>query len=125
MRRLHGWEPAEVTEFEYEGGLLVRSVTRREPEFDDEQLSLLLASVAFESSIDSNGQLISDSLNPAADPSNYESPLRFVASGPFWNWAEKARLDDIDRYRSEFPKDSPPNLNGAYWVVNKADVTGS
>ena len=33
--------------------------------------------------------------------------------------AEKARLDDIDRYKAEFPKDSPPNLNGAFWTVEK------
>jgi hypothetical protein len=35
-------------------------------------------------------------MSPEADPSNYDSMLR---------------------YRAEFSKDSPPNLNGAYWVT--------
>lgn len=118
-RRLNGWEPTETTEFVYEDGVLVRSVTTREPEFDDEQLDLLLASVEFEASIGSNGFRRSDSMNPAANPNDYSSGLGFSATGPFWSWDEKARLDAIDAYRAQFPKDSPPNLNGAYWVVEK------
>lgn len=125
MRRLNGWEPAEITEYEYADGVLVRSITRSEPEFDDEQRDLLLASVEFEASIDSNGHLLAETMSDDADPTNYESDLRFSARGPFFNWAEKARLDDVDRYRSEFPKDSPPNLNGAYWVVEKHGWSGS
>lgn len=36
MRRFLGWEPAEVTTFEYDGsGRLVRAVTVREPEYSD------------------------------------------------------------------------------------------
>ena len=118
-RRLNGWEPAESTEYVYEDGVLVGSVMRREPEFDDEQRDLLLASEAFEASIGSNGHLAAEAMSPEADPTNYDSPLRFEAHGPFWDWAEKARLDDIDRYRALFPKDSPPNLNGAFWTVEK------
>jgi hypothetical protein len=39
-----GWEPAEVTEYEYDdAGRLVRSVTRREPEWDEEQRAWMLA----------------------------------------------------------------------------------
>lgn len=118
-RRLNGWEPTETTDYTYEGGVLVRSVTTREPEFDDEQLDLLLASVEFEASIGSNGFRRSDSMNPEADPTNYASPLRFSAAGPFWDYAEQARLDAIDAYKEQFSKDNPPNLNGAYWVVEK------
>ncbi|TFD27524.1 hypothetical protein [Cryobacterium cryoconiti] len=118
-RRLNGWEPAEVTEYEHVDGVLVRSITRCEAEFDDEQRELLLASAEFEASIDSNGHFLAETMSPEADPMNYKSTLRFTAAGPFFNYAEKARLDDVDRYRAEFPKDSPPNLNGAYWVVEK------
>jgi len=99
--------------------VLVRSVTRREPEFDDEQRTLLLASAEFEAGIGSHGQLLSEAMNPQASPTEYGSSLRFSAQGPFWDYAEKARLDDIDRYKAEFPKDSPPNLNGAFWTVEK------
>lgn len=118
-RRLNGWEPTVTTEYVYEDGLLVRSTATREPEFDDEQRDLLLASAEFEASLSSNGFLRSEAMSPDADPTNYESSLRFTAAGPFWAWDEKARLDAVDAYKAQFPKDAPPNLNGAYWVVEK------
>ena len=97
----------------------MRSVTRRESEFNDDDLDLMLASLAFEASIGRNGHLLSRTMSAEADPTHYESTLRYTAHGPFWDWDEKARLDDIDRYRDQFPKDSPPNLNGAYWVTEE------
>jgi len=119
-RRLNGWEPTETTEhFDADGVLVSRSVTTREPEFDDEQRDLLLAGTIFEAAIDSNGQLIADATDPENNPNNLKRRSWFTATGPLWNWGEKARLDDIDRYKAEFPKDHPPNLNGAYWVVEK------
>jgi hypothetical protein len=99
--------------------VLVRSITRREPEFSDYDLDLMLASLAFEGSIGSHGHLLSEAMSPEADPTNYDSTLRFSARGPFFDFAKKAEQDDIDRYKSEFPEGSPPNLNGAYWVVEK------
>ena len=113
-RRLNGWEPTETTELVYEDGQLARLVTTREPEFDDEQRDLLLASVEFEASIGSNGFKRSDALNPEADLNNYASSLRFTAAGPFWDYAEQARLNAIDDYKTANPK---ANLNGAHWVV--------
>lgn len=121
-RRLNGWETTETTEHVYEDGLLVRSTTTREPEFDAEQLDLLLASAEFEASIGSNGFLRSDAMNPEADIENYNSPLRFSSTGPFWDYAEKARLDAVASYREQYPK---ANLNGAYWVVEKHGESSS
>jgi hypothetical protein len=118
-RRLNGWEPTSTTKYFYEEGLLVRSVTTRESEFDEEQRDLLLAGAEFEASIGSNGFLRADTENPEADLSEYGSSLRFTAAGPFWDYAEQARLNAIDAYQAQFPKDKPPNLNGAYWVVEK------
>jgi hypothetical protein len=43
-RRLAGWEPAEVTFYEYEGDRLVASVAVREPAFSKEDVAILLAS---------------------------------------------------------------------------------
>lgn len=99
--------------------LLYTAVTTREPEFDDEQRDLLLASALFEASIGPTGHLKSETTSFDADPTNPQRTHWYTASGPHWDWAEKARLDDIDRYRAEFPKEDPPNLNGAYWVVEK------
>lgn len=39
---MSGWEPAEVTSFEYDGDRLVRSVTIREPEFNTVDVAALL-----------------------------------------------------------------------------------
>jgi hypothetical protein len=51
-RRFDGWEPAEVAEHEYDAaGRLVRSVTRREPEWDDDQRALLLGLAAYEEQV--------------------------------------------------------------------------
>jgi hypothetical protein len=41
--QLDGREPAEVTEYEYDGGQLVRSVTTREPRFTEQDRAELLA----------------------------------------------------------------------------------
>ncbi|MEU4399784.1 hypothetical protein [Micromonospora orduensis] len=46
-RRLDGWEPAETTTYEYDGGRLVRSVTVREPEWSDQDRAWLAALAAY------------------------------------------------------------------------------
>lgn len=46
-RRLAGWEPAETTSYEYEGGRLVRSVTVRESEWSDEDRAWMAALAAY------------------------------------------------------------------------------
>jgi hypothetical protein len=51
-KRLNGWEPAQATDYEYDGdGRLLRAVTRREPEWDDEQRASMLALHAYQSSL--------------------------------------------------------------------------
>jgi hypothetical protein len=46
-----GGELPEVTEHEYDGGRLVRSVTTRLPEWDDEQRGWMLALAAYRASL--------------------------------------------------------------------------
>lgn len=118
-RRLAGWEPQEFTEYIYEGDRLVGTITTREPEWDMEQVDLLLAAHKFRSDIGPHGYLLSKATSSDADPTNYKSPLRYVGHGPFWDYAKKAELDRIDAYKAEFPKDTPPNMNGAYFTVEE------
>lgn len=48
-KRFTGWEPATVTEHEYDAdGRLVRSVTRREAEWTDEERANVLALIDYE-----------------------------------------------------------------------------
>lgn len=118
-RRLAGWEPTETTEYFYSDGLLVGSVTTREPEWDTEQVDLLLAAHAFRADIGPHGHSLSKSTSEAANPNNYDSPLRYVGHGPFTDWAKKAELDRTDAYRAEAGKDA--NLNGMYFTVEEID----
>jgi len=119
-QRLWGWEPSTITVYEYEDGVLVRSIATPEGEFTEEQVDLLLAGEAFRKDVGSHGHLLSESTSDAANPDMPATrTIGYVPHGPFFDWAKKVELDDIDRYKSQFPKDSPPNLNGAYWTVEK------
>lgn len=89
-----------------------------EPEWDTEQVDLLLALELFKRDLGPNGELMSEATSEAADPNNYRDPLRYVSHGPFTNWAEKAKQDAIDAFK----KDSPDaNMNGMYWTVEKQE----
>lgn len=49
-KRFAGWEPATVTEYEYDDdGRLVRSVTTREIEWDDDERAWAIALIEYES----------------------------------------------------------------------------
>ena len=65
VRRMSGWEPAEVTTFEYDGDQLVRSVTVREPEWAPDDVALLLASRRLEADMGSHGVPMSKATDPA------------------------------------------------------------
>lgn len=81
-----GWEPAEVTTFEYdEAGRIVRMITVREPEFTPGETAMLLASreLEFEPK-NSLGIPLSESM----DPKNQFSFM--PPEGPSVDWAEAA-----------------------------------
>jgi len=112
----------EITEYEYDDqGRLARSMTVTESPFDTEQVDLLLALSEYEKQLDPNGFPIAEATSEDANPENYESrnPIRYIAHGPFTNWAEKSRLDAEEAYRAKFGKDNPPNMNGMYFTVEK------
>lgn len=118
---MSGWEPSEYTEYRYDdSGRLTGTVTTREPEWDDEQLGLALAFAEFMRDMGPNGEQLVDATSPKADPNYYElDAIRYVAHGPFTNWAEKRRLDAIDQYKKAAGDNA--NLNGMFWTVEKVD----
>lgn len=65
-----------------------------------------------------NGEWLPDATNPGADPTDYDNPLRYVARGPFTNWAEKVRRDAEDIYRKDAGEGA--NLNGMFWTAEQA-----
>jgi len=122
-RVLSGWAPSELTEYEYdEGGRLLRSLSITESPFDVEQVDLLLAIREYQRGLDQNGipfeRATSDQANPNPTPGSEQShPVRFLAHGPFTNWAEKSRLDAEDAYKKQSGDDV--NLNGMFWTVEE------
>lgn len=111
-----GWEPAEVTTYEYDGeGRLVQSVTVREPEFDDDERALMVASKR--RVVGSHGI----PMDEATDPANQ---FEFVGDAvPLVDYAEKAREDSRDRYYKQYDsKDNPVNRNGHLWGVKRRSV---
>ena len=100
-------------------GRLIRSVSTVEPEFDAEQVAYLIAIRLYENDIGPHGHPMSEAMSSEADPNNYEGHWRYEGTGPFFDWAKRAESDAIDAYRSQFPKDSPPNMAGLVFRVVK------
>lgn len=116
-RRLDGWEPRTISEHEYDGDRLVRTVEYRESEWDDEQVALATAYKRFADDLGPHGHLMSEATSPDADPNNYDSPLRFVADGPVTDWARKTQMDAEAAWREAAGEKA--NMNGLIFPVRK------
>lgn len=91
-----------------------------EPEWDEEQLDLVLAEQRVRNLTGPNGEWMPEATSDDADPNNYDSGYRYKPEGPFTNWAEKTRLDALDAYRKAMKEDA--NLNGVYFTVDKLEA---
>ena len=113
-RRLCGWEPAEVTLFEYDGDVLVRSVTVREAEFTDDEVSLLLASRRVAASIGPHGV----SMSEATDPSNRGKFI--VNESPRVDYARLAIDKAREKHYTENPK-AKDDQSAHIWYIKGRD----
>lgn len=86
-----------------------------EVEWDDEQRALIQAEHIVRTNTGSNGEWLPDATSDDADPNNYV--MRYVTSEERTNWAEKARLDAIDKIRKEKGEDA--NMNGVFVTVEE------
>jgi len=96
-RRLSGWEPAEVTTYEYDGDRLVRSVTVREGEFTPDEVALLLASRRVAADMGSHGVPMSEATDPA------HRGKFIVNEAPRVDYARLAIAKKRDHYYAENP----------------------
>jgi hypothetical protein len=87
-----------------------------EPEWDEEQLDLVMAEQMVRNLTGPNGEWMPEATSDDADPMSY-SGMRYVANGPFTNWAEKERLDALDAHRKAMGEGA--NLNGVYFTADK------
>jgi hypothetical protein len=118
---LWGWEPKEFTCHVYEDGVLVGSVTEREPEFDADQRALLLAHMALERDKGSHGQPMSEATSSLADPSmrGKKGGWHYEANQiPRTDWAAKAVGAAQEAFYKKYP-DSP--RHGHLWYATRID----
>jgi hypothetical protein len=99
---------------------VVASRTVTEPEWDDEQLELMVAFRRHESDIGPHGHPMSEATSAFADPSDRKNRRwRYVSGAPVTDFAEKARRDAQDAFREKNPDRS---LNGLIFPVEKVDI---
>lgn len=71
-------------------GRLIRSVTEREPEWDEEQLELITALSVYEAGLGPHGLPLAETMSDDADPDNPNGKYRYVATKPRRDWYEYA-----------------------------------
>lgn len=89
-----------------------------EPEWDEGQRELVLASFEVQALTGRQGEWLPDALSDDADPTSY-SGYRYVASAGRTNWAEKAYQDKLDSLKKAAGEDG--NINGVIVSVERLD----
>jgi hypothetical protein len=106
-----------VTEYRRDDtGRLVETVTHREPEFDREQVALLLAHVRAEKDIGSHGLPISETTSPnVGKPGHYT----YEVLGP----TRDAAAEKLERARKKYYEKWPDAPREAdLWSVRRVDI---
>lgn len=118
-RRLSGWEPAEVTTFEYDDdGRLVGAVTEREPEWSSSDRESLLALLEA-SRVGPHGHPMSEATSPLADPSNWDREYEYVVPPPALDFAQDALNKRKQAYRDQYPD---KDLSALVWRVERREI---
>lgn len=108
-----GWEPGEVTTYEYDdGGRLIRSTTVHEAEFSAWDRAVLLADVAASKVPRGRHGL---PLHETTDPDNQ---FAYEVLPPRMDWAQKALDEFQEAYKKANPKAS---LGALMWKVARRD----
>lgn len=104
-----GWEPAEVTTYEYDdAGRVVRAVTVREAEFSSWDRAVLLADRARAlAPRGAHGLLLSETTNP-------ENAGRYTVPLPTVDFAAKKLAAEKKKYAQQWGDES---LTGTLWRV--------
>lgn len=117
-RRLWGWEPSEFHETVRENGRIVGTRITREPEFDREQLILLLAASRLDADIGPHGHPMSEATSSEADPA-VAGGWRYSA-GPYpdIDFAQQA----LDRAQATYDAaNKNSDRAGHVWRVRRID----
>jgi hypothetical protein len=110
-KRLAGWEPATYVRPDGDGW-----VFHVEPEWDAEQVALLLAVKELRADVGTHGHPLTESMSPLADPNRRGDGWLYEVPPPAVDYAAKALADAQDAYTAQYPD---ANQNGLMWGVRK------
>lgn len=115
---MSGWEPAEVTRYEYdEDGRLVSAVTEREPEWCRADVEALIAYLEM-GRVGPHGQPMSEATSPLADPANPNRKWGYEIE--VWtDFAARAESQFKKEYRERYGDDV--NMDELKFIVKKVD----
>ena len=116
---MSGWEPVEVTRYEYDGdGRVVGSVTTREPEWCRADVEALLAFIE-SGRVGPHGHPLSEAMSRDGDPSNPDATIRWHVPLPSIDFAQQA----LDREKRAYAKKYPDaDMNALRWRVEKQEI---
>lgn len=118
---MSGWEPRQVVtvaERDDEGRPTVFHIDQ-EPEWDDEQIDLVLAAQDLAGSVGPHGIPMSEATSALADPSDRSRGWRYIVPPPRIDHAQRA-LNLAQRERAEaYPEEDTDSL---LWTVQREDI---
>lgn len=112
VRRFYGWEPGEVTTFEWDDdGRLIRAVTVRESEFSDWDRALLLADHREAHTVRGRHGV------PMVDALDTANQFAFEVPPPSVDWAQQKLNQAQERYKTAYPN---ADMDSLHWEVRKS-----
>lgn len=126
-----------MPEYDADGRLMAVHVDR-EPEWTPAQVALVLGVEAHEASVGAHGQPLDEATSSESDPNNPEgirayragipvvTPEGSTVYAPLRDWAMKAQLDAMDKWREAAGDNA--NTNGLFFpvsVIERGDITNN
>lgn len=119
-KRLTGWEPATVVrvlEHDEEGRPAAYRI-EREPEWDEEQVDLLLAADELAGEVGAHGIPMDEATSPFADPNDPFHGWHYEAALPRIDHAQRALNTAMDQRREAYPEEDAGSL---LWRLNRIE----
>jgi len=111
---LWGWEPRELAEYHYDDdGRVTGVTTHREPEFDTEQVTLLIAHMRARADIGPHGQPMTEATDPAANPAAEGGWHYEAAENGVTDYAQLALNEASDAYFAKWGERMTPAQKAA------------
>lgn len=115
---MSGWEPREVTRYEYEGDRLVGAVLEREPEFSRTDVESLIAHLEM-GRVGRHGQPMAEATSEDANPSNRARKYAYEAD-VYTDFAQLELDKQQKAFKATYGDDA--DMSGLVWVVRRVEL---